>query len=183
MVAVSEAGSTASKRTRLPFNLQWQLLEDIQAKGGLARFRLENEQALAVLCDQRKELYGDQGTKVRVRIGKKVQKWRELFVKDPVEFFGVLERFGVKTRPSKTNLETETLSDDEVPVPEPPPEPDTKKPVAVDQKQSVPVPASVDIPYAPAAPVRPVASISSTISVQTTSTRGSESMATFANTS
>ena len=94
----SDADSAASLRVRLPANLQRQLLTDIQARGGIQKFGLEAEQALSILCDQRPELYGERGHRVRKRIGKKVQRWKSL---STTEYLGLLVKFGVTEKPSK----------------------------------------------------------------------------------
>ena len=61
----SDAESSASQRTPLPFNLTAQLLTDIQARGGIDRFGLESAQALSALCDSRTSLYGFRGDKLK----------------------------------------------------------------------------------------------------------------------
>lgn len=81
------AASSASSRARLPHNLQRQLLIDIQNKGGIKEFGSESEQALRAICDAREQLYGKRGSRLRVRIGKKVQRWKKLSSEDYLALF------------------------------------------------------------------------------------------------
>lgn len=115
---VSDTESSSS-RVRLPFNLQRQLLSDIQERGGIERFGLSQLQALSALCDARPELYGDRGDRVRRRIGKKVQRWRVL---TPAEFARELQKYKVGVKPSKAvvreakaALEKKAASTDDIP--------------------------------------------------------------------
>ena len=92
----SETDSASSKREKLPRNLLHQLALDINARGGIRLFNVQSNQALASLCDQRPELYGERGGVVRAKIQKKVQEWRELFVRNPESYLKSIQRIGVQ---------------------------------------------------------------------------------------
>ena len=115
--------SQASRRQRLPFNLQATLLSDIQVRGGIDKFGLESEQALALLCDDRPELYGERGDPLRRKIGKKVVRWRSSFNKSKASWLKVLSKFQVTEKPSKVQREALSkevpIADDRKPAPIP----------------------------------------------------------------
>ena len=70
--------ATTSSRLRLPRHVLQQLGLDIQARGGIHLFKLESHFALQALCDQRIGLYGQRGSDLRLRIGRKVARWQKL---------------------------------------------------------------------------------------------------------
>lgn len=74
----SDVESASSQREKLSINLLQQLAIDIQARGGIQNFSLTGQQVLRTICDQRPELFGQKGDKLRERIGKKVNRWKRL---------------------------------------------------------------------------------------------------------
>ena len=100
MSSTSET-SRGSRRAKQTLNLQRTLLKDIQSAGGVGKFHGGSSQALAFLCDTRPELSGGRGDKVRERIGKKVQHWKQL---EKDQWFGLLQSNNVTELPSKNQV-------------------------------------------------------------------------------
>ena len=100
----SSASSTASKRERLPGHVLSQLAADINAKGGIDKFGLESQLALALLCDQRPELYGSRGSRLRYRVGKKVDRWKGKVKANPLAWLKILKDLQVTEKPTAAQL-------------------------------------------------------------------------------
>jgi hypothetical protein len=92
------------KREELPKNLQRQLLEDINKKGGIDKFDVLSTQAICELCDQRPTLYGNRGDKIRKRISKKVARWRKKFNQSPADWYAFVSKLSVTEKRRKVNL-------------------------------------------------------------------------------
>ena len=100
----SSVSSTTSRRERLPGHLLSQLGADINEKGGIIKFGLEAEQALAELCDKRPELYGPRGSRTRYRVGKKVDRWKSKVRGNQSVWLQILEDLKVTKKPKKSQL-------------------------------------------------------------------------------
>ena len=74
-----KSNSSAAARQKLPLNVQRQLLADIIERGGVGAFGEESNQALRDLCDKRPLLFGSRGSNLRVRIGRKVARWKIVY--------------------------------------------------------------------------------------------------------
>ena len=93
------SGSSTASRPGIPLHIQKQLASDIEAAGGIAAFKPDprgTEQAVSKLCDERIEVYGARGGKLREKIRKKVWYWRKLH-QDGKYAEQVLNRLGVKS--------------------------------------------------------------------------------------
>jgi len=101
----SSVSTTGSQRKKLPGHLLSQLAADIQGRGGIERFSLEAEQALSLLCDQRPELFGTRASKLRLRVGRKVARWKARVKTDPLAWLQILEDLQVTKKPSKAQLD------------------------------------------------------------------------------
>lgn len=101
----SSTSSTGSKREKLPGHVLSQLAADIHARGGIDKFSLESEQALAVLCDQRPELCGTRGSKLRLRVRKKVYRWKEKQKQNPLAWLQTIKDLQVTEKPTKAQLD------------------------------------------------------------------------------
>lgn len=152
----SVGSSQASQRQRLPKNITRQLLIDIQLAGGIDKFHLESEQALCDLCAKRPELYGPRGSSVRLRIGRKVARWKK---KDKTEWLEVLMKSKVDVKPTKKSQRAE--EEDAKPAAAKPAaaKPADAKPA--DAKLASRFPASVSVPNIPNA-ASSIASVSVT---------------------
>jgi len=100
----SLVSSTASKRERLPGHVLCQLAANINEKGGIEKFWLESEQSLALLCDNRPELYGVRGSRLRYRVGKKVDCWKGKVKINPLAWLQILEDLQVTKKATKKQL-------------------------------------------------------------------------------
>lgn len=94
----SDSDASTSSRKRLPRHLLQQLGLDIQARGGIQVFRLQSHFPLRALCDQRTELYGQKGSDLRLRIGRKVARWQKL---SQAEFNKTLLELGLDAKDIK----------------------------------------------------------------------------------
>jgi hypothetical protein len=95
--------TSVGSRTKLPLNLQLTLLNDIQSAGGIEKFQIESHQALSELCDKRPELYGARGGNTRLRIGRKVARWKQL---EKDQWLQLLLHKKVSEKTSKTSTIT-----------------------------------------------------------------------------
>jgi len=97
----SAASSVASnsKREKLARNVLIQLAVDINDRGGIIQFSLAEEFALANLCDLRPELYGERGSRTRLRIGKKVDRWKGKVKQNHLAWLKILEDLQVTQKP------------------------------------------------------------------------------------
>ena len=92
----SDASSSTSSRRGIAYFTQKQLVQDIEAAGGIKAFKTGNEHALSILCNNRTEVYGERGDKLRIQIQKKVYRW-VLLDRDKLYAENVLTKFGVKS--------------------------------------------------------------------------------------
>lgn len=108
--SASQSGTTTTTgsglRPGLPIWVQKQFASDIEASGGIASFKTEeekNEQVLARLCDTNVSAYGAKGDPRREQLRKKLYRWKKLH-EDGYYADKVLNRLGVK---SAANLRDE----------------------------------------------------------------------------
>jgi hypothetical protein len=86
--------STGSKRDRLKFNVEKQLLTDVENAGGLHFFQ-EQPQALRYLCDNhaRKRLYGSRGDPIRRKISQRITYLKTF---SPKDYLTLLQSYGIE---------------------------------------------------------------------------------------
>ena len=109
--AGDESDTSAGSRKKLALHLQHQLLADINKRGGLDKFGDEKPQALALLCDGRDTLYGQRGSSLHVRIGRKVARWKEEYKKGPIVWGHYCLKHGLRN-----NLSQPSVVDQQLPV-------------------------------------------------------------------
>jgi hypothetical protein len=73
---LSQASSASSLRSALPVNIQKQLAQDIEERGGIELLKGNSSHCLSALCNENEETYGKRGDPIRTKIGKKVQVWK-----------------------------------------------------------------------------------------------------------
>jgi hypothetical protein len=94
-IASSIGSSSAGSRKTLTLFVQKQLLQDIEAAGGIKTLS-GKQHKLSSICNQRPEIYGIRGEETRRRITKKVYRW-QLLDRENQYVEEVLNRFQVKS--------------------------------------------------------------------------------------
>jgi hypothetical protein len=103
----SDNSGKSVSREKLPFNIQKALVFDIQSSGGIVVFALigqEGVQAVASLCDKRKDTFGRRGDPLREKIRKKVWAWSKNYLKDPKSWGKVLAKFECTEKSAKVEV-------------------------------------------------------------------------------
>ena len=131
------SASSSKSRERLSWNLQRQLLTDIQNAGGLQAFHLQAKQALSLLCNKRPDIYGERSDNIRRRIIAKVARWRLLPLHEQL---ALLQKFNVTAKPGKTLILPEEEEESKPPAKKPPAKEQEK------EEENSKIPATVSIP-------------------------------------
>ena len=99
-----------------------QLAEDIEETGGIERFRKKDPtQGLALLCDCKKNIYGERGAALRRQIQQKVYRWAKLVKPDydkkvlrPLNVKPFSERVSERLKSNKAPISSEPAKNDPV---------------------------------------------------------------------
>jgi hypothetical protein len=151
----SDSSQASGTRERLPRNVQRALLIEIQKQGGIDKFdQGEDRRTLQKICDKTPSLFGARGSQLRLKVTKKVVRWRSQHKQFPLKWIGLLSELGVETKDQEAAVE-ETAEKLAPASPEKPateePTTTTKKPATAPKKptpevQSDRKPAAVQSP-------------------------------------
>ena len=92
VATVASSTSSARKKTRLPQNVEKQLLVDIQASGGIHLFDQGKPQGLNILLDKRTHLFGSRGDTLRRKIQNRITYLRTL---DKLRYQNLLDQYDI----------------------------------------------------------------------------------------
>ena len=95
-VRTTTSKSTSSgTRSRLPHNVEKQLLLDIEQNGGIVFIARKKGQGLSDLLHKvNRKIYGNRGDDIRRKIGQRVQKYKKL---SPAAYLELLKKFGIES--------------------------------------------------------------------------------------